>query len=288
MSTGIQWTDETWNPVTGCSRVSDDCRNCYAETLTKRYHPDSFRPWTHSNAPYNVQLHPERLDKPLHWRKPRRIFVNSMSDLFHEQVPFEFIARVYFTMIKANQHTYQILSKRPERMAEFLEWFLSNGRFEGSGHPVEEEHLRHILHGTSVENQREANSRIRAIVRLRSIFRSISPIIFLSCEPLLALLNLSEWLDIFHHDQEDAFDDAGWYPFPDSTPQPLIDWVIVGGESGPHHRPIREEWVRDLRDQCTTAHVAFFFKQWGGATPKAGGRLLDGREWDEMPEVRHA
>ena len=235
--TAIEWTDATWNPVTGCSKVSPGCANCYAETLAltrlagKTGYPGL--PWTPENAAANVMLRPDRLRLPLGWKTPRRVFVNSMSDLFHEIVPWEYIDQVFDVMERAPQHTFQVLTKRPERMRAIARLVPPN-----------------VWLGTSIENDRWT---VRAD-HLRETPRATR---FLSCEPLLGPL-----------------------PSLDLTG---IDWVIVGGESGPGHRPINPDWVRDLRDRSVSAGAAFFFKQWGGIRSKSGGRILDGRTWDEYP-----
>lgn len=250
----IEWCDKSWNPVHGCSKVSSGCANCYAERLSNRF-GHTGKKWTKPNATENVTLHPERLDVPLRWKKPSRIFVNSMSDLFHELVPDEFIRRVWRVMRDARHHIFQVLTKRPERMAAWLEenvyipaeygdWSLS----EMSGGIVPNVHL-----GTSVEDDRVRH-------RIDSLRKCDAAVRFLSLEPLLGPL---EDLDL-----------------------EVIDWVIVGGESGPGHRPVEANWVRNIRDQCSEESTAFFFKQWGGQTPKAGGRLLDGRTHDEFPSPR--
>jgi protein gp37 len=230
----IEWTDATWNPVTGCSKVSPGCANCYAETLSLRF-GHSKLPWTPANAAENVVLHPERLRLPLTWRDPRRVFVNSMSDLFHGLVPYDYIDRVFDVMERAERHTFQVLTKRPERMADYTQM---------------QTILPNVWLGTSIENDRWTE-------RADDLRISRAAVRFLSLEPLLGPL-----------------------PSLDLTG---IDWVIVGGESGVGHRPIDPDWVRDLRDRSVAAGVAFFFKQWGGRTPKSGGRSLDGRTWDEMP-----
>lgn len=275
-STAIEWTDATWNPVTGCSRVSEGCRNCYAAALAPRLAAMGQRgytdlPWTKKNAPKNVQTHVDRLDAPLHWKKPRLVFVNSMSDLFHPLVPFEFVDKVFAVMALARRHTFQILTKRPERMAEYAgamsraarigKYMTLDGlklrddasdemaRWRRSGVPWP---LPNVWLGTSVED-----GRVRG--RIDHLRQSPAAVRFLSCEPLIGPLNEID-LDGMH-------------------------WVIVGGESGHGHRPIDAEWVRDIREQTAEAGAAFFFKQWGGTTPKAGGRELDGRTWDEMPEI---
>lgn len=258
----IEWTEMTWNPVTGCSKVSPGCAHCYAETISLRF-GHSVTPWTPENATENVVLHPERLDQPLRWRKPRMVFVNSMSDLFHEQIPDSFVFEVFGVMSRAPQHTFQILTKRPERMLE-TSLLLSA---IGNGWP-----LPNVWLGVSIENARYT---WRADV-LRKIPAAVR---FVSAEPLLGSLYA------FHgsgNKRQRPLDLAG------------IDWLIVGGESGSRHaRPMQPEWARELRDACLAeTETAFFFKQWGshdehgtyrGASPKSGGRLLDGREWNEMP-----
>jgi protein gp37 len=226
MSTGIAWTDATWNPVTGCSHVSEGCRHCYAEELSLR-HKWSTRAWTAINAQENIILHPERLEKPLHWKKPKMIFVNSMSDLFHELVPDEFIERVFAVMAQAGQHTYQVLTKRPKRMMEWCE----------QHYPMS---LPNVWLGTSVENQRAVDERLPYIKNTRAAVR------FLSCEPLLEDIDLRLW---------------------ENLADPGIDWVICGGESGPKFRPMDLAWARSLRDQCIDAGIPFFFKQGSGRFP---------------------
>lgn len=231
---GIEWTDATWNPVTGCSKVSPGCAHCYAETLSLRF-GWSTKPWLPGNAEENVVLHPQRLDQPLRWREPRMVFVNSMSDLFHELVPVSFVAQVWKCMEIASQHTFQILTKRPYRMRDIV-----------ANLPL----LPNVWLGTSIENDRWTS-------RADDLRATPATVRFISAEPLLG-------------------------PLP-SLRLDNIDWLIVGGESGPRHRPIDKAWVRELRDRAEAAGVAFFFKQWGGRTPKAGGRELDGRTWEEMP-----
>ena len=237
----IEWTETTWNPTTGCDKVSAGCDNCYALTLAKRlkamgsakYQTDG-DPRT-SGPGFGVVTHAASLSEPFRWRDPRLVFVNSMSDLFHAKIPVEFIQRVFEVMAATPRHTYQILTKRPlrlRRLADKLPW------------------PENVWIGTSVENQDTAG-RIDDLVQVPAAVR------FLSCEPLIG-------------------------PLPNLGLE-RIGWVIVGGESGAHARPVEEQWVADIRDQCSQADVPFFFKQWGGRTPKAGGRLLDGRTWDEMP-----
>ena len=239
----IEWTEATWNPTTGCDRVSLGCDNCYALTLSKRlkamgaakYQTDG-DPRT-SGPGFGVAIHPAALRVPYGWRQPRIVFVNSMSDLFHAKVPLSFVREVFAVIGDTPQHTYQLLTKRSVRLRKLapeLDW------------PV------NLWVGVSVENE-QAMSRIDD---LRSVPAAVR---FLSCEPLLG-------------------------PLPDMN-LTGIGWVIAGGESGPGHRPMSPAWAAGVRDQCHKAHVPFFFKQWGGRTPKSAGRRLDGRLWDEMPEV---
>lgn len=248
-SSGIEWTDATWNPVTGCTRVSRGCDNCYAATLAERLlknHYLSRDPVVATDIsrrdPFAVRLWPERLDDPRGWAAPRLVFVNSMSDLFHADVPNEFVREIFDTMLEVDRHTYQVLTKRPGRALRFFEH--NSDLFAGSI-------PGHIWIGTSVEDQ-DAAFRVDQLRRIPADIR------FLSCEPLLGPLTL------------DLTD---------------IHWVIAGGESGPVRRPVDPSWVRSIRDQCVRAHVPFFFKQWGGRTPKAQGRSLDGLVWDQLPDV---
>jgi len=228
----IEWTEATWNPVTGCSKVSPGCAHCYAETFAERWRGVPDHPYEQG---FDLRLWPERLEVPLRWKRPRVVFVNSMSDLFHEDIPDSYIAAVFDVMRRADWHVFQILTKREERLAELaplLEW------------PA------NVWMGVSIENRR--------FVHRAEFLRAVPAAVrFISAEPLLGAL---EGLDL-----------TG------------IDWLIAGGESGPRHRAVNPEWLRDLRDRCIEEEVAYFFKQWGGRTSKVGGRLLDGRTWDEMP-----
>ncbi|MGD0273328.1 MAG: phage Gp37/Gp68 family protein [Gaiellaceae bacterium] len=238
----IEWTEATWNPVTGCSKLSPGCAHCYAETLSLRF-GRSLKPWTPANAAENIVIHPDRLKQPLSWRRPRMIFVNSMSDLFHELVPVSFVQSVFDVMAAAQWHTFQVLTKRPERAAEIadaLTW------------------SKNVWLGVSIENSRFT---WRADL-LREIDAKVR---FISAEPLLGSL-------IKRGARKRSLNLKS------------IDWLIAGGESGPHYRPVNIEWVRELRQACAANRVAFFFKQWGGRTPKSGGRELDGRTYDELPE----
>lgn len=237
----IEWTEATWNPTTGCDRVSAGCDNCYALTLAKRlkamgspkYQADG-DPRT-SGPGFALALHPDSLRVPYQWRSPRVVFVNSMSDLFHARVPLDFVRRVFAVMADTPQHTYQVLTKRSRRLR------LVAGRLEWPDN---------VWMGVSVENA-------DVLDRVDHLRQTPAAVKFLSCEPLLGSLR--------------GMDLTG------------INWVIAGGESGRNHRPVDPEWVREIRDTCTHAGVPFFFKQWGGRTPKSGGRALDGRSWDQMP-----
>lgn len=335
----IEWTDKTWNPVTGCTKVSPGCRNCYAETLTRRWAGKEFVPWTakaqgEAGQPA-VTLRPDRLEQPLKWRKPQRIFVNSMSDLFHEDVPDEFIAQTFVTMMLAKDHTHQILTKRADRMSDLVPrlkalmrdvmyqaiksydnggpepWFFRRqGRHHGAPRDYWIERwyndhtendpknphldwrnwpLRNVWLGVSVENQRYADERIPLLLQTPAAVR------FISAEPLLGPVDLTRidygwqleatlrdykawrghapvelepserhpkgtaFLDILN-----GYWDDGWDVGKDAE---RLDWVIVGGESGPKARPMHPDWVRSLRDQCQAAGVPFFFKQWGRWIP---------------------
>ena len=270
----IEWTDATWNPVTGCSHVSEGCRHCYAETLSLRM-GWSKKPWTAPNSAENVVLHPDRLDQPLRWRTPRRIFVNSMSDLFHEQIPDEFIDRVFKRMQRARQHIFQILTKRPQRMRDYL---MSQVPVPWGGFSFPEPWGKHIWMGVSVEDQRAADERIPLLVNTPAAVR------FISAEPLLGPINLGV---VGSGPWRNALTGCGYRAGPHGIEhmdqvRPL-DWVIVGGESGHGARPMDAAWARSIRDQCVAAGIPYFFKQWGGRAAKAGGRELDGRTWDEMP-----
>jgi len=238
---GIEWTEATWNPTTGCDRVSPGCDNCYALTLAKRLKAMGSEKYQEDGDPrtsgpgFKLTLHPEVVDLPKSWRQPRVVFVDSMSDLFHPDVPLEFIRQVVDVMKKTPQHTYQILTKRSQRLRKLaaeLDW------------------PPNVWMGVSVENEAY---RFR-INHLREVPAAVR---FLSLEPLLGALPVLDLTD--------------------------IHWVIVGGESGPRARPMKQAWVEEIRDQCAAAGVPFFFKQWGGRTPKAGGRELDERTWNEMP-----
>lgn len=242
----IEWTDLTWNPVVGCSIASAGCTNCYAMRMAARLQAmgspkyEGLTRKTKRGAVWTdkVRCDEASLEIPLSWKKPRRVFVNSMSDLFHPDVPVSFVGRIWQVMAATPQHNYQILTKRPDRMAAALQ-------------EIAEVPLPNVWLGTSVEGP-------KVMDRIDDLRRTPAAIRFISFEPLIARLP--------------SLDLAG------------IDWAIVGGESGPRARPMKEEWVEDILDQCLSDGTAFFFKQWGGVNKKKTGRLLNGRTYDEMPE----
>jgi protein gp37 len=289
--TGIEWTDRTWNPLTGCTKVSPGCDHCYAKTMHERFNgPGSFD---------TVTLHPERLTQPLGWRKPARVFVNSMSDLFHKDAPDAYIESVFRTMSVGDQHTFQVLTKRPARMRALL----SDPGFRDRVNAAVKWPLRNVWLGVSVEDQKWADVRIPVLLDTPAAVR------FLSCEPLLGPIDLRQATSTASESQRL---DGG-----------QIGWVIVGGESGRGARPMRADWALSLRDQCTAFDIPFLFKQWGEWVPtktlsvghlsdprefhgelvddglhadinwrrlyrcvgkKAAGRELDGRTWDQYPD----
>ena len=234
MKSRIEWTEYTWNPVTGCTKISPGCLNCYAERFAKRLK-------AMKNARYksgfNVSLHHDLLTSPMKWKLPKYIFVNSMSDLFHEKVPNSFIYETFEVMNNCRQHIFQILTKRShrlEKIAKELNW------------------TNNIWIGVSIENAQMA-------FRIKSLLKTTANIKFISCEPLIGPIS--------------------------SLPLDGIDWVIVGGESGPNARPMKKEWAVSIRDNCIKKGIPYFFKQWGGVNKKTNGRLLDGKEWSEMPPL---
>ena len=242
----IEWTEVTWNPTTGCDKISPGCDNCYALALSKRLKAMGSEKYQNDGDPrtsgpgFGLTLHEDALAMPFRWKSPRVVFVNSMSDLFHARVPLDFIRRVFAVMAATPQHTYQVLTKRSlrlRRLAGKLEW------------------PENVWMGISVETSKQLN-------RVDDLRQVPAAVRFLSCEPLLGPL--------------DGLNLDG------------IHWVIAGGESGPNHRPLDPAWVTGIRDACQSADVSFFFKQWGGRTPKAGGRELAGRTWDEMPQLQLA
>lgn len=235
LGSGIEWTESTWNPITGCNKISPGCKHCYAERMAERL--QAMGQPNYRNG-FDLTLQPQALELPLQWKKPQTIFVNSMSDLFHRDVTLEYIQRVFDVMRRAHWHRFQILTKRADRLSQLdreLDW------------PT------NVWMGVSVENSDYVH-------RIEDLRRTRARVKFLSLEPLLG-------------------------PLPNLNLRG-IDWVIVGGESGPGSRPMRPEWVIEIRDQCRRSQVAFFFKQWGGKNKKRAGRLLEGRTWDEMPVRR--
>ena len=229
----IEWTDASWNPTTGCSKVSPGCQNCYAERLARRLILMGNPKYRNG---FDFTLQPTALDLPLKWKEPRKIFVNSMSDMFHEMMPDDYLDECFDVMKRADWHVYQILTKRPERMVRFAKRYGKMPENAWMGTSVELSMYKY-----RIDLLRQVDAQVR----------------FVSFEPLLGPIGKVNLRG--------------------------IAWAIVGGESGPGHRPIHIEWVRELRDRCTRQQVAFFFKQWGGATPKSGGRKLDGRFWNEYP-----
>lgn len=315
----IEWTEETWNPVTGCTKVSLGCKYCYAERLFPKVYPG--RDFS------DVLFHEDRLHKPFRWRKPRLVFVNSMSDLFHESLDDDTLDRILAVMALTPRHTYQILTKRAERMREYLnapgrrsdvmlaaaivafDEYTKHGRSlpqgacwgNESGFPAVTCSfgwpLPNVWWGASAEDHETFKQRYEHLQHVHAAVR------WLSLEPLLGPINLRRALpececgDMRHHHPDDGpcvfnrrrdlarcFQDCKQF----RPMWPAVDWVVVGGESGPGSRPIKPILVRSLRDQCVTGGVPFFFKQWGGLTSKSGGRDLDGRTWDEMPRAREA
>ena len=304
-NTGIEWTDATWNPIAGCSLVSPGCRDCYAmgeaHRLGERLEQAKYKGLTKvvNGKPVwtgEVRLWEKALHDPLRWRKPRRIFVNSMSDLFHDGVSDEAIDRIFAVMALAPQHTFQVLTKRPERMRGYVSsqqvqdrikaamWTISGGRTEHfhGGWP-----LPNVWLGVSVEDQRRADERIPLLLDTPAAVR------WVSAEPLLGPVDLRSYLT-GAEEPNSAGEAIGW--------RPPLDWVVAGGEFGPDAQPMHPDWARSLRDQCAGAGVAFLFKQWGEHHPtaeyrdgklfmarvgkKAAGRTLDGRTHDEYPQVR--
>lgn len=229
----IEWTDQTWNPVTGCTKISPGCKNCYAERFAQRLKAMGNPRYEDG---FEITFHQDKLEEPLSWRKPRHVFVNSMSDLFHKEVPLTFIEKVFEVIRKSDNHIFQVLTKRARRLAKLapkLDW------------------PKNLWMGVSIENQ-------DYVWRIGCLRQTPSSTKFISVEPLIG--------------------SVGKLPLKD------VDWVIVGGESGPNARPMRKQWVKDVRDQCIKTNTSFFFKQWGGSTSKANGRTLEGRTWDEMPK----
>lgn len=320
MATKIEWVKNrdgsqglTWNPVTGCTKISPGCQNCYAERMAKRLRGRCGYP---ADDPFRVTLHPERLEEPLRWRKPSKIFVCSMGDLFHEAVPDDFIHRVFATIGQCPQHTFIILTKRPKRMKAFIEDYYACESPSGNEQGL---HIQpNVWLGVTTENQEMADRRIPILLQIPAAVR------FISVEPMLGDINIAGYLG---WNGLRRMGDGLLYRWV----APKIDWIICGGETGPDARPMHPDWVRSLRDQCQSAGVPFYFKSWGewvcrpwssdngrkrelclgmdGTSvyaqvghmmgfrkpgealmvrvgKKAAGRLLDGRTWEEMPGVR--
>lgn len=235
----IEWTDATWNPVTGCTKVSAGCDHCYAQRFSERFRGVKGHPY---ESGFDLTLRPERLHQPLHWSRPRMIFVNSMSDLFHKKIPVTYIDQVFDTMERANHHIFQVLTKRSSLLRNYV-----NTRYRRKQAPI------HIWLGVSIESP-------KVLVRLKHLQQARAAIRFISFEPLIehiGPINLTG-----------------------------VSWAIVGGESGPRARYMDPAWVRELRNQFRDQDVAFFFKQWGGRTPKANGNEIDGRQWLEFPSPK--
>jgi protein gp37 len=236
--TKIEWTESTWNPITGCTKISTGCKNCYAEVMTRRLQAMGQEKYLNG---FNLTLHPKTLNEPYTWKKPRVIFVNSMSDLFHKDIPIQYIMDVFRVMKENPHHVFQILTKR----ADLLLYYDKEGYLEWT---------HNIWMGVTVEDDTVTK-------RINLLQQTEAKIKFLNCEPLLTAIpemNLTN-----------------------------IDWIIVGGESGRTPRPIKEEWILDIKDQCKKANVAFYFKQWGGTNKKKNGKSLRGKQYTEMPEINH-
>lgn len=284
--TKIQWTDATWNPVTGCTQVSPGCDHCYALTLAERFRGT---PGHYFEQGFDVVLRPDKLAQPLHWKKPRLVFVNSMSDLFHEEIPDEYIARVWAVMAMSRRHTFQVLTKRHGRLRSLLSserfkvWtWAAQAELLGTCTPDDTWPLPNVWLGVSVEDQKWANIRIPALLETPAATR------FISAEPLLGPVDLHGPIDESGQHRprlkywltgRPGFNLDGYHSI-----GPKLDWVIVGGESGRGARPMHAEWARTLRDQCVETGTAFHFKQWGthGGISKSA-REIDGRTWDEFP-----
>lgn len=245
MPTKIEWTEEVWNPITGCTKISEGCQNCYAERFSRRLAGQFGYPRM-SQDPFKVTFHADRLEKPLHWKKPRRVFVSSMGDLFHPEVLDSWLFSIFSIMLQARQHTFLILTKRPARMKEYVRdmW----GAEFGNAVP------QNIWLGVSVENEENAD-------RILWLLETPAALRFVSCEPLLRPINLRPYL-------RGTAEVAG-----------KIDWIIAGAETGPRAREASTWWFRHLQEQCTDAGVPFFFKR-----ASDGSRLLDGRMWEEYPK----
>ncbi len=248
----IEWTDKTWNPVTGCSKISEGCQNCYAERMSKRL---AGRCGYQKENPFSITFHPDRLTEPGKWKSTKKIFVCSMGDLFHEDVDYEYILSVFGRMNAYSHHTFQILTKRPERLLEFCATYgllpdPELGGMTGSGEIIP----RNVWIGITAENQEQADKRIPILLQIPTTVK------FVSIEPMLSAVNIEKYL----------------------VSEPKINWVICGGETGPGARPMHPGWVAELHDQCINAEVPFFFKQWGAWCPRSNGYTHD----DKVPRIR--
>jgi protein gp37 len=326
MSTKIEWATETWNPIRTadggyhCTKVSEGCQHCYAERMNKRF--GNGKPF--DDTPTEFVLNQKQLEKPLHWKKPRRIFVQSMGDLFHEDVPFCFIEEIFCAMEEADWHVFMVLTKRPERMFSFIDWYLRRSSDDSVGfqHKLPE----HIWLGVTAENQQAADERIPILLQTPA-----ATVRFVSVEPMLGTVDLTQidiggnvWINSLTGDCKSYHPYGGMWKITESKNK--LDWVICGGETGPGARPMHPDWVRDLRDQCVRTGVPFFFKQWGEFAPspdpemgseywvtpdgnfgrwdysdpsmpvaacmdkvgkKAAGYLIDGQEWRQFPNPYH-
>jgi len=239
---GIEWTDATWNPVTGCTPISEGCKNCYAKEMAEDFQRRGVEKYRDG---FDVRIHPDTLNIPRKWKKGKTIFVNAMADLFHNEVPFDFVYQVYQVMRETPQHTYQVLTKRPARMLEYY-------KYSGL---INEPAIPNVWVGVTGENQQRADERVPVLQQLPVAIR------FVSVEPQLGYVDLSKYL----------------------TGPDQIHWVISGGETGKKYRMLDLSWVRHLRDQCTASNTAFFYKQVGGRGPDRKNNDLDGRNWREFP-----
>ncbi len=267
MPTKIEWCEETWNPITGCTQISEGCQNCYAKRMANRL---KGRYGYDADNPFNVTLHPERLDEPLRWKKPRRVFACSMSDIFHEDVPDEAIEKIFSIMEEADWHIFMLLTKRPERMLRFIDWYLRRCSDDSVG--LQHKLPHHIWLGVTAENQARADERIPVLLQIPAAKR------FVSIEPMLGPVDLTKLslgpnghgLTFYHNSLN------GWstgyneetHKQKVSRNDSRLDWIIAGGETGPGARPMHPAWVRSLRDQCQAEGVPFFFKSWGDWEPQ--------------------
>jgi len=263
--TKIEWAEEVWNPITGCTKISEGCKHCYAERFAKRMRG---RFGYSEENPFQITFHRDRISQPTRWRKPRKVFVCSMGDLFHESVPFEWIDEVMYFISLGWWHTFLILTKRPHRMREY---FSKQSKKRIYKIPT------NVWLGVSVENQQRAEERIPDLLRTGDELTKR----FVSIEPMLGPIDLK----MIKADGFVVNALSGMYgAFSPIHPfDRKLNWVIVGGESGPNARPIQPDWIRKIRDQCLRTNIPFFFKQWGGKNKKKNGRLLDGRTWEEFP-----